>query len=124
MTISSLTSTNHSAGALYAPRRFNKRSRQRFAANRTAELIRHLGREPSYVERIVIARIIAIEFWVRSIDAKLDRGEDLNGHDIRGRLAAENWLRLDLRELGLRPAAARAPTLSEVFAGPANEAAA
>lgn len=113
---SSLASANRSAGALYAPRRFNKRSRQRFAANRTGELIRHLGREPSYPERIVISRVIAVEWDLRRIDAKLDAGNELSGHDMRARLAAETRLRLDLQALGMQPAAAKGPTLAEVMA--------
>jgi hypothetical protein len=89
--------------ALYAPRRFNKRSRQRFTADRTVELIRHLGREPSYAEKILISRICAIEFELRKYDSKLDAGEELSGHALRARLAAETRLRLDLT--ALKPAA-------------------
>jgi hypothetical protein len=35
----------------------------------------------------------------------IDAGYEPSGHMIRGRLAAETRLRLDLRELGLAPAA-------------------
>lgn len=48
------------------PRVFNRRSRTRFAANRTAELVRHIGPEPSHPER-VIARLIALEFELYKI---------------------------------------------------------
>jgi hypothetical protein len=64
----------------------------------------HLGRDPSFPERIIISRIIRVEWELRRTDAKLDAGIELSGHDIRGRLAAENRLRLDLVALGLQPA--------------------
>jgi len=87
----------------YRPRGFNKRSRQRFERDRRGELVRHLGHEPSYPEWLIIGRIIAIEFELQKFDAKMLAGEELSGHLLRGRLAAETRLRLDLRELGLRP---------------------
>jgi hypothetical protein len=118
-----LTPSDRAACTLYAPRRFNKRSRQRFSADRTAELIRHLGREPSYVERILISRIIAVEFDLRRIDAKLDAGDELSGHDMRARLAAENRLRLDLQALGMKPTAPTAPSLQDYLAAKAASAA-
>jgi hypothetical protein len=100
----------------YRPRCFNKRSRQRFERDRVAELTRGLGREPSYAERILISRIVAVEWDLRRIDAKLDAGDELSGHMMRARLAAENRLRLDLRELGLKPTPPKAPSLAEVLA--------
>jgi hypothetical protein len=101
---------------IFEPRTFHRRTRQRFARNREAELIRSLGRDPSYPERILISRIIRVEWDLLRTDAKLDEGKELSGHDIRGRLAAETRLRLDLRELGLRPAAAPAPSFQDVLA--------
>lgn len=64
---------------------------------------------------LLIQRIIAVEWELRRQDAKIDQGEELSGHAIRGRLAAENRLRLDLQALGLRPTAATAKpeTLSD-----------
>jgi hypothetical protein len=88
---------------LYQPRRFNKRSRQRFTASRSRELLKHLGREPSFPERIIISRIVAIEYELKKYDDALDRGAELSGHLLRARLAAENRLRLDLVALGLQP---------------------
>jgi hypothetical protein len=99
MTATRLTSPDRPTAALYAPRRFNKRSRQRFTADRTADLRRFLGREPSYAEKIIISRICAIEFELRKYDSKLDAGEELSGHALRARLAAETRLRLDLAAL-------------------------
>jgi hypothetical protein len=56
-----------------------------------------------------------VEWELLRTDAKLDAGQELSGHDIRGRLAAENRLRLDLVALGLQPAPASQPTLSDVL---------
>jgi hypothetical protein len=103
-------------GRIFEPRTFSRRTRQRFARNREAELMRSLGREPSYPERILISRIIMVEWDLRRIDARMDAGDELSGHAMRARLAAENRLRLDLRELGLRPAAANEPRLAELLA--------
>jgi hypothetical protein len=49
------------SGIPYRPTIFNKRSRQRFERDRTAQLIRHLGREPSFPERLLIARVARVE---------------------------------------------------------------
>src|SRR5262249_53878798 len=92
---------------IWTPRTFNKRTKQRFVTDRTSALLRHLGRQPSYTERILISRIVALEWSLRRIDAKMDAGEELSGHAERARLAAETRLRLDLRELGLQPTAAQ-----------------
>jgi hypothetical protein len=97
----------------YRPRRFHKRSKQRFERDRTAQLIHHLGRQPTYPERILISRIVAVEWDLIRIDARLDHGEELSGHAMRARLAGENRLRLDLRELGLAPNAPPAQSLAE-----------
>jgi hypothetical protein len=90
---------------LYSPRKFTARTKARFSMDRTAELIGHLGRAPSYPEQLIIDRIVNLEWWLRRLDARLDAGEDLSGHSIRGRLAAETRLRLDLATL--KPAAAK-----------------
>jgi hypothetical protein len=104
MTAPHLIAPKISAGRLYAPRSFNRRSRQRFSAARTTELVRHLARPPSFPERIIISRVIAIEFELRKYDDAIADGVELSGHALRARLAAENRLRLDLAALGLQPA--------------------
>jgi hypothetical protein len=88
---------------LYEPKIFNALSRRRFIAHRKRELRAHLGRTPSIPEQIIIQRVVAIEWDLRRYDAKLESGEDLSGHALRARLAAENRLRLDLVALGLQP---------------------
>ena len=76
----------------------------------------HLGRAPSYAERLLIGRLLAIEWELRRQDAKIEAGEELSGHALRARLAAENRLRLDLQALGLQPAAPRKLTSAEALA--------
>src|SRR5512142_2720811 len=107
-----------SSPRLRRPRVFNRRSRIRFGQERTLALIAHLGREPSYPERIIISRIVTIEWELLRQDARLDAGDELSGHAMRARLAAENRLRLDLQSLGLQPAKPRRPTLAELIAEP------
>jgi hypothetical protein len=116
---SRLPAPDRATGIPYRPRTHNKRSRQRFERDRTAALIRHLGRAPSYPERILISRTVTLEWDLRRIDARLDAGEELSGHAMRARLAAENRLRLDLQALGLRPVAPPAPSLAEAMAAAA-----
>jgi hypothetical protein len=101
---------------LYSPRVFSKRTKQRFLAERTAELIRGLHREPSYPERIIIARCVAIEWDLRRTDFMLDQGSEPSGHMLRARLAGENRLRLDLAALGIRPGAPPQPSLADLVA--------
>ncbi len=108
--------TGTAAASLISPRTFNKRSRQRFTANRIAALTRHLGREPSYAEQILICRIVQLEWQLRRQDAQIDEGRELSGHAMRARLAAENRLRLDLRELGLKGAQPPEPSLDAYLA--------
>jgi hypothetical protein len=72
-----------------------------------------LGREPSYPEKILISRIIAVEWDLIRIDRKMDLGEEVSPYAMRNRLAGENRLRLDLQALGLAPRAAPQPTLDD-----------
>jgi hypothetical protein len=95
------------------PRRYNKRSRQRFERDRWTQLLRHLGREPSYPEKILISRIVAVEWDLVRIDRRLDLGEEVSPYAMRNRLAGENRLRLDLQALGLKPVAPPQESLAE-----------
>ena|SRR5690242_2109734 len=103
----------HASAKPYSPRTFSRRTRQRFTTDRTRQLLHHLGRPPSYPENIIIARVISLEWWLRRLDARIDADEELSGHAIRGRLAAETRLKLDLAMLGIRPQPAPALTLAE-----------
>jgi len=111
-----LSSTNARAPArkkIYEPKTFSRRTRARFVKNRTEALIAHLGREPSFAERVLISRCCANEFDLRRLDHALDAGTELNGHSARLRLALENRLRLDLAALGLRTQPKPEPRLAD-----------
>ncbi len=110
------TSPSRDTGRLRTPRVFNRQSKERFARERRLSLLAHLGRPASYPERLIVARLVAIEWELLRMDARIDAGEVLSGHALRARLAGENWLRLDLQALGLRPAADREPTVDELLA--------
>jgi hypothetical protein len=117
------TSDNHdqnktmpAGGPLYSPIVFNTRSRQRFRADRTRQLLAHLGRPATYTEQVLIARIVSNEWDLRRLDHRLDKGEELSGHAARLRLALENRLRLDLQVLGFEPKPAKTPLLADVLA--------
>jgi hypothetical protein len=114
MTETSPIEPNPTASRLYAPRQFNRRSRQRFAAARTEALIRHLGRRPPVPEQILVSRIIRLEFELRKYDDAVADGVELSGHALRARLAAENRLRLDLKALGFEAAAPYRRTVEDV----------
>jgi hypothetical protein len=59
---------------------------------------------------------VSLEWELRKLDARIDDGDELSGHALRARLAAENRLRLDLSALGLRPIAPPALSLSDHLA--------
>lgn len=87
----------------------------RFRRRRTAELVRHIGGQPSAAQSILMSRIVRNEWDLRRLDAALNAGE-ISAHAMRTRLAMENRLRLDLRELGMKSVAERAPSLREYLA--------
>jgi hypothetical protein len=101
---------------IYKPRVFSKRTRNRFINDRTGELISHLGRDPTFPEKLLVNRIISLEWWLCRLDSRIDAGEELSGHAIRGRLAGEQRLRLDLQALGIGPR--EAPKPAPRHAGP------
>lgn len=104
------------ARRLREPRVFNRLSRQRFVADRTRFLIEHLGRAPSYPERILINRVATTEFDLYRFDAMLDGRGEISTHILEARTAAEARIRRDLKALGLKPGAAATPTLEEAMA--------
>jgi hypothetical protein len=103
------------AEVLFEPRKFTRQTSVRFRRRRTKELIAHVGGQPTTPQLILIRRIVANEWDLRRLDEQFSTGE-LSGHSMRARLAMENRLRLDLRELGMKPAEVLAPTLAETMA--------
>lgn len=100
---------------LYRPRKFNATTKQRFFKIRTADLVRHAGGSASYAQMILITRIVRNEWDLMKIDAQMDVGT-ISDFAMRNRLAMENRLRLDLRELGYRAAPKPAKTVQDIIA--------
>src|SRR5690348_10717463 len=88
---------------LYAPRRFNPRSKQRFRRDRAQRLVEHIGGDPSDMQLLLIERVIEVEWSILRLSACADQG-GLSQHRARELLAFHNHLRLLTRELGLRQA--------------------
>lgn len=105
---------------LYQPRRFNKVTKQRFMRRRRLDLIAHVGGSPSQAQLILIARVCRNEWDLRRLDARMDE-QDLSEHAMRARLAMENRLRLDLRDLGHKAATKPVQSLAAYIASKAAE---
>jgi hypothetical protein len=86
---------------LFSPRTFSSRTRARFRTDRLRQIGEHLGRPLTYPEQLLCDRVVSLEWWLRRLDARIGAGEELSGHAIRGRMAAEQRLRLDMQAIGL-----------------------
>ncbi|HEX3861080.1 MAG TPA: hypothetical protein VHY35_05255 [Stellaceae bacterium] len=95
----------------------------RFIRDLEAQLIAHVGGSPSIAQKLLIDRIIKTTMQVDALDAKLAEGT-WTDHDSRTHGGLINRQRLLLREIGMKPAAARQPTLAEHFAAKRAAAAA
>jgi hypothetical protein len=96
----------------------------RFIRHLEAELTAHVGGDPTIVQRLLIERLIKIRCQLDRLDEKLATG-GWTDHDSRTYGGLLNAYRLTARELGLKPAAAKVPSLEEVLRqGRAAEAAA
>lgn len=99
---------------LYAPRKFNRVTRQRFRRDRWRRLCAHVGGKPDAVQQVRINMIITLEWDLLRLSAKAEKGE-LSEHSARQMLANHNHLRMNLQALG--PAAhRRAPTIADYLA--------
>lgn len=108
------------ANVIFEPKKLTAKTLQRFRRRRTAELVQHVGGMPSSAQQILIARIVRNEWDLRRLDAAMNEGE-ISAHAMRTRLAMENRLRLDLRDLGLKRAEPRLPTAAEYLAQKARD---
>ena len=93
------------------------RSREgRFLRAAEAELIAHVGGEPSFTQRLLIRRAARAMLRLELFDEKLASG-NWSDHDGRTYGGLQNAVRLMLRELGLKaPAKDRAPSLADIAA--------
>jgi len=99
---------------LYRPREFNPLTKSRFFRDRRKRLLAHIGGQPDARQAVTIERIVAIEWTISRLQARLDAGE-LSQHAARELLAFHNHLRLLMSSLG-PAAAAKPPPLAEYLA--------
>lgn len=91
------------------------RSREgRFLAAVRAELVAHVGGQPTATQRITIDRIAWLKLHVVLLDERAAGGVPLSAHDQRAYCAFSNSIVRAMRELGLQPTAPKPPTLAEV----------
>ncbi len=97
----------------------------RFLAAAREELALHLGGGPlSAAQRILVERVAWLRLHVALFDEKVaNRSTPMSDHDRASYLAFSNSLVRATRELGLQPAAAKAPTLADYIAGKYGDAA-
>jgi hypothetical protein len=81
-----------------------------------AELTEHVGGKPNIVQAALIERCAWVRLRLAMMDTKVASG-DFTEQDSHVYLAWANTLARLLNRLGLQPAAARVPTLDELFPG-------
>jgi hypothetical protein len=93
----------------------------RLARDMEAQLIAHCGGSPSVTQRLLIDRAVKIRLRLDEFDAKLASGGEWTALDGRTYGGLLNAFRLAMRELGLKGAEQRAPTLAEAMAAARRE---
>lgn len=95
----------------------------RLARDLEAQLVAHVGGNPSVTQRLLIERIVKIKLQLDAFDSKLATGA-WTGHDQRTFNALLSAQRLACRELGLSAAPPPQQSLAEYLAARAEGAAA
>jgi hypothetical protein len=91
------------------------------------QLVRHAGGPDATLisipitVRLLIERLVRTTLQLNALDDKLAAGAGWTEHDCRTHGGLINRQRLLLRDLGMKPAAARPPTLQEHLARRAAE---
>src|SRR5271165_5272664 len=96
--------------------RHDGRSREgRYLRHCEVELTKHVGGNPSFVQKILITRAARAMLRLQLLDEKMADGS-WSDHDARTFGGLSNSLRLTLRELGVKaaPVVERAPTLDQI----------
>ena len=78
-----------------------------------AALIAHVGGKPSVVQQTLIERTCQLQIRIAMMDRDFAGGGAQTEHDSRTYLAWSNSLTRTLRELGLKGAADKPPTLND-----------
>ena len=76
-----------------------------------AELIKHLGGNPTFPQRLLVERMVKIRMQLDLFEEKLARGS-WTPHNARTYGALHNAIRLTAREIGLTAAPTRTPLVS------------
>jgi hypothetical protein len=94
------------------------RSREAALVRRTrGDLIAHVGGKPSATQSALIDRAVMLTLHIALLDEKtLKAGGTMTEHDSRQYLAWSNSLSRALRDLGLRGAPEKPPSLADHFA--------
>lgn len=77
------------------------------------ELTAHVGGKPSATQRALIERAATLTLRVAQLDAKAADAGAMSDHASKQYLAWSNSLTRTLRELGLKPAAEKPPSLAD-----------
>jgi hypothetical protein len=86
------------------------------------KLLAHLGRPPTFPERLLIERAAVLTLRLAQIEVKIIAGGDaLTLHDNNHAIAWHNALRRTLAAIGLQPAAAAPPTIDDLRASVVRE---
>ena len=87
----------------------------RFLRAIEAQLSEHVGGRPTVAQHLLISRVARVALRLELYDRKLAAGE-FTDHDGRVYNALHNALRLGLREIGMKAAVAKAPSLADIAA--------
>jgi hypothetical protein len=112
---------SHPIGAYSRPftlAKLDKRTREAWLMRRVRdELTRHVGGEPSVVQRMLIERAAVLTLRLAKLDEKIvNEPGALTLHDCNFVIAWQNALTRCLVALGVEPAAAPVPTLNDILA--------
>ena len=88
----------------------------RFLAVSRAELVAHLGGSPSTAQLLLIDRIGFLRLRLAKLDERMVRDGDLSEADAKAYLGWSNCLTRAVRQLGLKGAPEKAPSLAEHLA--------
>ena len=81
-----------------------------------AELTAHVGGNPSATQRMLIDRLAKVSLRLELYDRKFALGEPITDHDSRTFAALHSACRLMLKQLGMKAAPPKLPTLAEYSA--------
>ena len=81
-----------------------------------AALVAHVGGTPSATQNALIERAVQLTLRVAAMDRKFTETGTMTEHDTRTYLAWSNSLARALRDLGMKGAASKPPSLAEHLA--------